>query len=228
MAFPALYPTGQADLNALQLRNVGIKDYARHMLCQHDRRFGRHCHQWFLIFNILIRQRAKSTAYFYVSKVSRLQDLTHEELAKALDTDLTLLLQIVCQGSYLPGTCPYQRSRGNRLQAQARCLLPVVSPVFVTFSCADIQQYDLQCHLPCFQDYLTASDLAQQQIVQDNIQDNLHIVTHYLDLRFQAFLKHVVQPYLQYTDHQIHYKWQYRGSSHLYYLFQITSTPLID
>ena len=33
MAFPTLYPTGRADLNTPRLRNVGIKDYARHMLC---------------------------------------------------------------------------------------------------------------------------------------------------------------------------------------------------
>ena len=42
-----------------------------------------------------MRQRAKSTARFYVSKVSGLQDLTREELAEALDTDSVLLPQIV-------------------------------------------------------------------------------------------------------------------------------------
>ena len=42
MAFPALYPTGQADFNTPRLRTVSIKDYAQHMLCWHDGRFGRH------------------------------------------------------------------------------------------------------------------------------------------------------------------------------------------
>jgi hypothetical protein len=33
MAFPTLYPTGKADLNACRLRKVGITKYARHLLC---------------------------------------------------------------------------------------------------------------------------------------------------------------------------------------------------
>jgi hypothetical protein len=33
MAFPTLYPTGKADLNACRLRKVGITEYARHLLC---------------------------------------------------------------------------------------------------------------------------------------------------------------------------------------------------
>ncbi|KIN05442.1 hypothetical protein OIDMADRAFT_51252 [Oidiodendron maius Zn] len=33
LAFPTLYPTGQADLNTPRLRNVPLKDYARHLLC---------------------------------------------------------------------------------------------------------------------------------------------------------------------------------------------------
>ena len=152
------------------------------MLCQYNRRFGRHYYWRFLIFNILIYQRVKSMACFYVLKVSRLQDLTYKELAKALDIDLVLLLQIIYQDSYLPSTYLYQRSQENGLQAQAYCLLPIVSPIFVTFSCVDIQQYNLQYYLPNFQEYLITNNLAQQQIVQDNIQDNLYIITYYLDL----------------------------------------------
>lgn len=42
MAFPTLYPTGRADFNAPRLRKVALADYARHLLCYHDQRFGRH------------------------------------------------------------------------------------------------------------------------------------------------------------------------------------------
>lgn len=42
LAFPTLYPTGQADLNTPRLRNVPLKEYARHLLCWHDQRFARH------------------------------------------------------------------------------------------------------------------------------------------------------------------------------------------
>ena len=42
MAFPTLYPTGKADLNACRLRKVNITEYTRHLLCFRNGRFGRH------------------------------------------------------------------------------------------------------------------------------------------------------------------------------------------
>jgi hypothetical protein len=36
LAFPTLYPTGQADLNTPRLREVPLKDYARHLMSWHD------------------------------------------------------------------------------------------------------------------------------------------------------------------------------------------------
>ena len=42
MAFPTLYPTGQADFNTPRLRKVDLYDYAQHLMRFHDGRFGRH------------------------------------------------------------------------------------------------------------------------------------------------------------------------------------------
>jgi hypothetical protein len=67
MAFPTLYPTGRADFNAARLRKVDLNDYARHMMCYHDGRFGRHPRWKFLIFNLLMRRKASNSARFYVS-----------------------------------------------------------------------------------------------------------------------------------------------------------------
>ena len=83
-------------------------------------------------------QKANSLACFYVSKVSGLKDLSWDELTEALLTDNTLLSQIVHQDSDLTRTCLYWRNKSNHLQAQACFLLPSMSPVFVTFSIADI------------------------------------------------------------------------------------------
>lgn len=55
VAFPTLYPTGQADWNTPRLREVPLKDYARHLLCWHDMRFARHARWRFLVFNIYMR-----------------------------------------------------------------------------------------------------------------------------------------------------------------------------
>ena len=83
-------------------------------------------------------RKANSSARFYISKASGLKDLSRDELTEALLTDDALLPQIVRQGSDLTGTCPFWRNRSNHLQAQARFLSPGMSPVFVTFSAADM------------------------------------------------------------------------------------------
>jgi hypothetical protein len=228
LAFPTLYPTGQADLNTPRLRNVPLKDYARHLLCWHDQRFARHARWRFFVFNMYMRQKARSTAQFYVSRTSNIKDLTREELTEALETDASILPQIVRQGALLPGTRPYWRNRSGSLQAHARFLSPSAAPVFLTLSCADMQWHDLQRHLPRFADYLTGDDRTRQRIVWSNVQDYPHIIAHYLDIRFRAFLTHVIRPYLGVTDHWIRYEWQHRGSGHLHCLFWTESGPQLD
>jgi ATP-dependent DNA helicase PIF1 len=54
MAFPTLYPTGQADFNTSRVRKVALNDYIRHLLCYKDGRFGRHPRWRFFAFNILM------------------------------------------------------------------------------------------------------------------------------------------------------------------------------
>jgi len=142
---------------------------------------------------MILWEQVKTTAWFYVSKESSLQGLTREELIEALDADPNLLPKIVCQGACLAGTRPYWRNRLMGLEAMARFLSPAASPVFVTFSCADMQWHDLQHHLPhfsdsCFSDYLTGNDQTWQWIVWDNIQDHPHVVAEFLDIQFCLFL----------------------------------------
>ena len=107
MAFPTLYPTGQADFNASRLRKVDLNDYARHLMCFSDGRFGRHPRWRFLVFNMLMRRKVGSSAYnpfnmlmhqkanslarFYISKASGLKDLSRDKLIEALLTDEALL-----------------------------------------------------------------------------------------------------------------------------------------
>jgi hypothetical protein len=200
IAFPTLYPTGLADFNAPRLRKVNLNDYAQHLMCFSDRRFGRHPRWRFLVFNMLMQRKANSSARFYVSKASGLKDLSRDELTEALLTDKALLPQIICQGSTLNGTCPFWRNKSNHLQAQARFLSPSMSPVFVTFSAADMQWHDLHRHFPGFSDVATADDRTQRTFIWDRVQKNPHIVAHYLVIRLQAFTEHVLRPFLGFTD----------------------------
>lgn len=228
MAFPTLYPNGQADFNQARSRSVTLKEYASHLMRYKDGRFGRHPRWRFMVFNILMRDKSKKSARYYVSKSSNLSDLTREELGEALNSDSSLLRSIVRQGSSLTGTRPFWTNRSRSLDAQARFLTPQMSPVFITFSCADLQWHDLHRQLPRYDEFLAGNDTVRRNIMWQNVQDCPHIVAYYLDLRFQAFLRLVLEPYLGYKDYWWRYEWQARGSGHVHCLFWIPSAPSLD
>ena len=150
---------------------------------------------------MIMRQKAASAARFYVSKASGLKDLSREELTAALQDDTQLVDQIVRQGSELTGTRPFWRNKSNSLTAQARFLSQDTSPVFVTFSAADMQWQDLHRHFTGWEGVTGAADAVRYQFVWKGIQDNPHIVAHYLQIRFRTFVRTVLQPLLKFTDH---------------------------
>jgi hypothetical protein len=228
MAFPTLYPTGRADFNSARERKVGFSDYIRHLIRYWDGRFGGHVRWGFFTFNLHMRQKASHSARFYVSKASGLQDLNREELTEALQTDESLLPQIVQQGSTLTGTRPFWRNKGASLQAQARFLTPGMSPVFLTFSAADMQWEDLYRHFPGYSAVAVEDDRTRRQFIWDMVQNHPHIVAHYLDIRFRLFKEHVLRPFFGYVDEWCRYEWQARGSGHLHCLFWIPSAPPLD
>ncbi len=103
-----------------------------------------------------------------------------------------------------------------------------MSPVFITFSCADLQWHDLHRQLPRYDNFLAGNSIIRRRIVWENVQDCPHIVAYYLYLRFRAFLRLVVKPYFGYTDHWLRYEWQARGSGHVHALFWVPTAPSLD
>jgi hypothetical protein len=154
--------------------------------------------------------------------------LNWEELGDALNSNPNLLSQIVRQGLSLTGTHPFWKNRGALLQAQARFLTLQMSPVFITFSCADLQWHNLHRQLPRYDEFLASNDIVRRRIMWQNVQDCPHIVAHYLDLWFRAFLWLVLKPYLGYSDYWWRYEWQVCGSGHVHCLFWIPSAPSLN
>jgi hypothetical protein len=103
-----------------------------------------------------------------------------------------------------------------------------MSPVFVTLSAADMQWHDLHRHFPGFLEVAAADDYTQRRWVWDRVQENPHIVAHYLVLRLQAFTRHVLCPFLRFTDSWDRFEWQARGSGHSHCLFWIPTAPPLD
>ena len=228
MAFPTLYPTGQADFNIPRLRKVTLAEYAQHFLRYKDQRFGRHPRWRFLIFNMIMRRKAAEAARFYVSKASGFKDMSRDELATALQADERLVDHVVRQGAQLTGTRPFWRRKSNSLTAQARFLSHEMAPVFVTFSAADMQWQDLHRHLPGWADVESATDAVRRKLIWQGIQEYPHLAAHYLQIRLQVFFDTVLKPYLGYTDYWHRFEWQARGSGHLHCLFWIPAAPGLD
>ena len=69
MAFPALFPKGEADWLQPRMRNVHLHEYAKHLLRYHDNRFGRHPHFRYFLLNIIMRHRAQALLTVFVKKI---------------------------------------------------------------------------------------------------------------------------------------------------------------
>ncbi|OXV10317.1 hypothetical protein Egran_01922 [Elaphomyces granulatus] len=121
-----------------------------------------------------MRRKASAAARFYVSKASGLKDLNREELAEALLTDDALRQIEQEQPLAIPSPLPLARH---------------VASIFVTFS-ADMQWHDLHRHFPGAGDMITADDHARRRWIWDSVQNNPHIIAHYL-IRLTAFIKPV-------------------------------------
>ena len=57
-----------------------LGQYAQHLIRFHDGRFGRHPRWRFFVFNMIMRERARGSARFYVSKSSDLKNLVGRSL----------------------------------------------------------------------------------------------------------------------------------------------------
>lgn len=230
MAFPSLYPWGKADFYDSRVRGVDLSQYATHMLKYHDGRFGRHPRFRFYIYNLIMRQKSSSTASFFVSKNYGLEILNIEQVVAELESKPELVNKIARYASALPGSRPYWVKKGVELQALARGIKDA-SPIFLTFSCADMQWDDLQRVLPRYDTFKTYSEQERRNLIFTNVQENPHIVAYWLHARFKLFDQHVLQPFFRHTDYWYQYEWQARGSGHIHLLIWIKheeGAPALD
>jgi hypothetical protein len=103
-----------------------------------------------------------------------------------------------------------------------------MSPVFLTFSAADIQWQDLHRHFPGWADVAVADDRIRHSFAWDGVQNNPHIIAEYLVIRLRMFTEHVIRPYLKFADYWERLEWQARGTGHCHALFWIPTAPALD
>ncbi|KPM39851.1 hypothetical protein AK830_g6688 [Neonectria ditissima] len=109
LAFPTLYPNGQADFAMPRQRSITYSEYIEHALKHYDGRFARHPRFRYTCFNTLMRSQVQSRSSFFVKKPGQAQspvDLTAIRTAFDEDTPEAkrLLNSIVKYSDSLLGT----------------------------------------------------------------------------------------------------------------------------
>ncbi|KAG6977910.1 hypothetical protein FocnCong_v009922 [Fusarium oxysporum f. sp. conglutinans] len=113
LAFPTLFPRGQADFVEPRLRPIKYADYIQHALRWHDGRFARHPTFRFVVFNTLMRAQARAKSSYFVKEYQQRQGLiTRDDLLEAFQNPESaeaqqLLNSINRQTAQLRGTRPY-------------------------------------------------------------------------------------------------------------------------
>jgi ATP-dependent DNA helicase PIF1 len=158
LAFPTLFPLGEADWALPRLHAKGLKffNWIQHLLRYHDGRFAQHDRFRYAVFNIWLRELSSARSRWVVNKHFG-QPVTIDELRENLDNGLEHFLNSIvrCAGS-IKGTRPFWKRRGRELSAFIDCLgMPVV---FFTFSAADTQWDSLQRHMPDYWQWKHGSD----------------------------------------------------------------------
>ncbi|KAG7000101.1 hypothetical protein FocnCong_v012805 [Fusarium oxysporum f. sp. conglutinans] len=138
MAFPTLFPRGQAEFVEPRLRPVKYADYIQHALRWHDGRFARHPTFRFVVFNTLMRAQARAkSSYFVKQHHQRRGPITRDDLLEAFQNPESadaqqLLNSINRQTAQLRGTRPYWYRKRRELESYVYNL---DSPgAFITFT----------------------------------------------------------------------------------------------
>ncbi|KAJ3535345.1 hypothetical protein NM208_g7167 [Fusarium decemcellulare] len=232
LAFPTLFPRGQADFVEPRLRPIKYADYIQHALRWHDGRFARHPTFRFVVFNTLMRAQARAKSSYFVKQHQQRQGpITRDDLLRAFqDAESAeaqqLLNSINRQTAQLRGTRPYWYRKRRELESYAYNL--DCPGAFITFTPADLHWRSLYQHLPQFRDWQELPEQQRMGMSSKLLRDNPHIAAWHFYRRFGLFRDIVLKRKFNVTDYWNRYEWQGRGSSHCHGLFCMDGAPSVD
>ena len=224
LAFPTLYPRGEADYIEPRLRPISYQDYLEHAMRYFDGRFARHPTWRFVAFNTLMRKQARSHGKFFAVQQSKLggRELTCEDIEQIFrdpdsDEAQRLISSITRYTVQLRGTRPFWNRRRQDLEAYAYNL--GCPGAFITFSPADLYWSSLYQHMPGYQEWLQAPEPQRMAISARLLRENPHIAAWHFFRRFTLFRDIVLKSKFNLTDYWDRYKWQKRGSPYSHGLY---------
>lgn len=217
MAFPTLFPTGDADFTQPRRKKLDLHEWVKHLIRYRDSRFATHPRFRFFALNLIFRHRAMQQGRFLFSRSIGNRAMTVGQLKEALAADDGPLLasKIVRCLKSVRATRPYWFMEGAKLKDM---ITQIGTPtLFYTLSMADLSWPDLHRLMPDdpFRPGLT--DAQSFQIRMRNVTNNPHIVSAYLSTRHHhlrdTILQHLdVEGGCAITDFWFRVEWQARGS----------------
>ncbi|KAM4066763.1 ATP-dependent DNA helicase PIF1 [Hirsutella rhossiliensis] len=205
LAFPTLYPDGKADFVEPRLRSITYQDYLGHVMSWHDGRFARHKTWPFVALNTMLQ----------------------EAMAEPDEPEAQALIQsITRQAAVIRGTRPYWYKQRKELEAYAYNLGK--PGLFATASAADHHWESLYRHMPRFDEWQTAPEVARMALSRQLLRDNAHIAAYHFHKRYTLFRTIVLKQKFNLTDSWGRYEWQGRGSSHHHGLYWLSGHPDLD
>jgi hypothetical protein len=119
LAFPSLFPNGQAEFVSPRIREVSYSSYIKCLMAYRDGRFARHSHFRYAVFNTYMRKQSVKKAGFFVRKADA-GNITAEDIQEAFDGPQggqQLTDTVVRWSASLKGTRAFWTREGKQLEA---------------------------------------------------------------------------------------------------------------
>ena len=214
LAFPTLFPRGEAEFVTPRPRSIGFSAYIEHLMKYHDGRFARHPRFRYVVFNTLMRQQVNKKSNWFIKKREALDiDAIKAAFVNPEDPHARRILNsIVRHSASIRGTRPFWNGKRINLESYVRALK---SPcLFLTFSPADYHWDSLHRFMPNYEAWVEAEPNERIRIARIALLENPHIAAFHFHRRFDAFMTCVIKPRFNVSDHWNRYEWQGRGSPH--------------
>ncbi|KAJ5183745.1 hypothetical protein N7492_001361 [Penicillium capsulatum] len=207
LAFPTLFPYGEAEFLQQRERKVEYSDYIRHLIKHELGTFAQHPRFRYVAFNTILRRQAGSKAGFFV-RGRDIPDL--DELRAAFQEDTpearALLRSVTTLANSLRGTGAYWSDRRRDLYAYIKNL--GAAHFFLTLSAADLHWDDLMRWMPNYDDWRAADSATRIRLARANLRDNPLIAAYWFHHRYRVFQETVLDPKFGVTDYWSRYEWQ--------------------
>ncbi|KAJ5171639.1 hypothetical protein N7492_004232 [Penicillium capsulatum] len=227
LAFPTLFPYGEAEFLQQRERKVEYSDYIRHLIKHELGAFAQHPRFRYVAFNTILRRQAGSKAGFFV-RGRDIPDL--DELRAAFQEDTpearALLRSVTTLANSLRGTGAYWSDRRRDLYAYIKNL--GAAHFFLTLSAADLHWDDLMRWMPNYDDWRAADSATRIRLARANLRDNPLIAAYWFHHRYRVFQETVLDPKFGVTDYWSRYEWQGRGSTHNHGVYWVDGAPNSD